>query len=36
VPGRFKVNVDGDRIAGWKRFFQRLVKQIIQVCQRGR
>jgi hypothetical protein len=32
---RFKLNIDGDRIAGWKRCFQRFVKQFIQMCRRG-
>ena len=32
---RFKLNIDGDRIAGRKRCFQRLVKQFIQMCRRG-
>jgi hypothetical protein len=33
--GGFKVNIDGDRIAGRKRFFQCLVKQVIHMCYRG-
>ena len=32
---QFKLNIDGDRIAGRKRCFQRLVKQFIQMCRRG-
>jgi hypothetical protein len=35
VPRGFKVNIDGDRIAGRKRFVQRLVKQVILMCYRG-
>ena len=31
VSGRFKLNIYGDRIAGWKRSFQRLVKQVINM-----
>jgi hypothetical protein len=35
VPGGLKVNIDGDRIARRKRFFQRLVKQVILMRYRG-
>src|SRR5271170_7997893 len=35
MVGSFEVNIDGDRIAGRKRFFQCLVKQVIHMCYRG-
>lgn len=35
MVGGFEVNIDGDRIARRKRFFQRLVKQVIHMCYRG-
>jgi len=35
VLGGFKVNIDGDRVAGRKCLFQCLVKQIIHMCHRG-
>ena len=35
VLGGFKVNIDGGRIAGRERFFQRLVEQVIHMCYRG-
>ena len=34
TPASFKPNFDGDRMAGRKRFFQRVVKQFIQMGHR--